>query len=250
MKTNAMTAAAVGFAMTLVCGTAARAAEVTALVSNALTSTFEELAPQFEKSTGHKLKVSFGSTDPLKVRVEKGEAVDFALFGEGAIDGLVRQGKLVASTRAIVARSGLGIAIRTGAPKPDLGTTEAFKKTLLAAKSISYNEQGLTGDYLKVLFGRLGIADAIKAKHKNGSGAELVGKGESDIGITQASEVALVPGVELGGRLPAEIQNYSTFAVAVGASAKAPDAAGALLKLLASPEALRVMKAKGLEPPA
>ena len=147
-------------------------------------------------------------------------------------------------------RSGLGIAIRSGTPKPDVSTTEAFKKTLLAAKSISYNEAGLTGDYLKVLFQRLGIADAVKAKFKNGAGAELVGKGESDIGITQASEVALVPGVELGGIMPADIQNYSVFAAAVTAHAQHADAAKALLKFLTSPEAAKVMKSKGLEPGA
>src|SRR5262249_16477122 len=158
---------------------------VTAFVSNALKSSVQELAPAFEKAAEHKLNVTFGSTDPLKARIEKGDAVDFTIIGDGALDDLVKQGKLVAATRTVVAPSGLGIAIRKGAPKPDLGSTEAFKKTLLAAKAISYNERGLTGVYLKALFERLGIADAIKAKFKDGSGAELVAKGETDIGITQ-----------------------------------------------------------------
>ncbi len=245
---KSVTAAAAGLAAMLTFGAPASAAEITALVSNALKTTLQELAPQFEKATEHKLKITFGSTDPLKTRIEKGEAVDFALFGEGAIDELVKQGKLVAATRAVVARSGLGVAIRKGAPRPDLSTTEAFKNTLLAAKSISYNERGLTGNYLKVLFQRLGIADAVKAKFKDGSGAELVGKGETEIGLTQASEVALVAGVELGGTLPPEIQNYTVFPAAVTASTKEPDAAKALLKFLATPEAARLMKAKGLEP--
>ncbi len=237
---KSVTAAAAGLAAMLTFGAPASAAEITALVSNALKTTLQELAPQFEKATEHKLKITFGSTDPLKTRIEKGEAVDFALFG--------KQGKLVAATRAVVARSGLGVAIRKGAPRPDLSTTEAFKNTLLAAKSISYNERGLTGNYLKVLFQRLGIADAVKAKFKDGSGAELVGKGETEIGLTQASEVALVAGVELGGTLPPEIQNYTVFPAAVTASTKEPDAAKALLKFLATPEAARLMKAKGLEP--
>lgn len=226
----------------------AHAAEVTAFVSNALKSTFEEFAPAFDKTTGHKLKATYGTTEPLKVRIEKGEIVDFALLGEGAIDELVKQGKLVAGTRAVVARSGLGIAIRKGAPKPDLSSSESFKRALLAATSISYNERGLTGDYLKVLFARLGITDAIKAKHKNGSGAELVGKGESEIGITQASEILLAPGVELGGVLPAEIQNYTVFPAAVATGAKEPEAAKTLLKYLAAPDAMRVMRSQGLEP--
>jgi molybdate transport system substrate-binding protein len=148
----------------------------------------------------------------------------------------------------IVARSGLGIAIRKGAPRPDTSTTEAFKRTLLAAKTISFNERGLTGIYLWGLITRLGITDAIKAKYKDGSGAELVSKGESEIGLTQASEVALVAGVELGGLLPQEIQNYTLFAGAIAANAKQPAAGKALLDFLAAPETIKVMKAKGLEP--
>ena len=245
---KSLTAAAAGLAAVLAFGAPASAAEITALVTNALKTSLPELAPQFEKATEHKLKLTFGSTDPLKVRIEKGEAVDFAVIGDGAIDALIKQGKLVAATRTVITRSGLGVAIRKGAPKPDLSTTEAFKNTLLAAKSISYNERGLTGDYLKVLFARLGITDAVKAKFKDGSGAELVGKGETEIGLTQASEVALVDGVELGGTLPAEIQNYTVFPAAVTVSAKDPDAAKALVRFLTSPDAVRLMKAKGLYP--
>jgi len=232
----------------LACGTPAATAEVTALVSNALKTTLPELAPTFEKTTGHTLKVTFGSTEPLRARIEKGEAVDVTVIGEGAIDQLIKQGKLVAATRAVVTRSGLGVAIPKGTPKPDLGTTEAFKRTLLAAKSISFNERGLTGIYLWGLFQRLGITDEIKARYKDGSGAELVGKGESDIGLTQASEVALVAGVELGGLLPPEIQNYTVFPGAVATLAKQPGAAKALLEFLLSSDSARVMKAKGLEP--
>jgi molybdate transport system substrate-binding protein len=250
MTMKSMAAAAAGLAVVLASATAAGAAEVTALISNALKSTLEELAPQFEKATEHKLKITYGSTDPLKARIEKGEAVDFTILGEGAIDDLVKQGKLVAATRAVVARSGLGVAIRKGAPKPDLGTTEAFKRALINAKSISYNERGLTGVYLKGLFERLAITDVVKAKFKDGPGAELVAKGESELGLTQASEIAPVPGAELAGPLPPEIQQYTVFPAGVGASAKQPDAARALLKFLASPDAIRVMKAKGLEPPA
>jgi molybdate transport system substrate-binding protein len=228
--------------------TSANAAEVTALVTNALKSTLTELAPAFEKASEHKLNVTFGSTEPLKGRVEKGDPVDVAVIGADAIDQLMKQGKLDASTRVVVTRSGLGIAIRKGAPKPDVSSTEAFKRTLLAAKSISFNERGLTGIYLWSLFQRLGITDAIKAKYKDGSGAELVGKGESELGLTQASEVALAAGVELGGLLPPEIQNYTVFAGAVVGSAKQPAAGKALLNFLAAPNTISVMKAKGLAP--
>lgn len=246
---NRMTVAAAAAAIaSALASTTAYAADVTALVTNALKSTVPELAPAFEKTTGHKLKATFGSTGVLKGRIDKGESADVAIFGAEAIDQLAKEGKVVGATRTAIARAGLGIAIRQGAPKPDLSTTEAFKKTMLAAKSVSYNGRGLTGEYLKVLFQRLGIAEAIKAKHKDGGGAELVGKGEAEIGITQASEVALVAGVELAGVLPKEIQNYTPFAGALVDHTPQPDGAAALLKLLTSPEAAKVMKAKGIEP--
>jgi molybdate transport system substrate-binding protein len=249
MKTHALAAAAVGLAIAL--GSApATAAEITALVSNAFKTSFPDLGPLFEKSTEHRLKIAFGSTDPLKVRIEKGEAVDLAILGEGAIDSLIKQGKLTAVSRVVVARSGLGVAVRKGAPKPDLSTTEAFKRMIVDAKSIGFNERGLTGIYLWSLFDKLGLTAVVKAKFKDGSGAELAGRGDTEIGLTQASEVALVPEAELAGRLPAEIQNFTGFAAAIGAGAKQPDAVQALLKFLASPEALKVIRAKGLEPPA
>jgi molybdate transport system substrate-binding protein len=225
-----------------------QAAEVTALITNALKSTLTELTPAFERASEHKLNATYGSTEPLKVRIETGDPIDIAVIGSEAIDRLLKQNKLVESTRAVVARSGLGIAIRRGAPKPDTSTAEAFKRTLLAAKSISFNERGLTGVYLWNLFTRLGITDAVRAKYKEGSGAELVGKGESEIGLTQASEVVLAAGVELGGLLPAEIQNYTVFAGAIVANAKQPAAGKALLEFLAAPDTMKVMKAKGLEP--
>ena len=118
----------------------------------------EDLAPRFEAATGHKLTITFGSTNPLKARIEKGEAFDMTILGEAAVDDLIKQGKLAAATRTVVARSGLGVAVRKGAVKPDISTTEAFKRTLLAAKSVGYLDDGLTGTYLKGLLQRLGIA--------------------------------------------------------------------------------------------
>lgn len=243
-----LAAAAVGLAIAF-SPAPAGAAEITALVSNAFKTSFPELGPLFEKTTEHPIKITFGSTDPLKVRIEKGEIVDFAILGDGAIDALVKQGKLAAGTRVIVARSGLGVAIRQGAPKPDLSSTDAFKRMIVAAKSIGFNERGLTGIYLWGLFDKLGLTTVVKAKFKNGPGAEVAGRGEAEIGLTQASEILLAPGAELAGRLPAEIQSLTSFAGAVGANARDGDAARALLKALATPEALRVMQAKGLEPP-
>ena len=249
MTMHALAAAAVALAIAL--GAApATAAEITALVSNAFKTSFPDFSPSFEKATEHRLKVVFGSTDPLKVRIEKGEAVDLAILGDGAINDLIKQGKLVAASRVIVARSGLGVAVRKGAPKPDLSTADAFKRTVVNAKSIGFNERGLTGIYLWSLFDKLGLTAVVKAKFKDGSGATMAGTGQTEIGLTQASEIALVPEAELAGRLPAEIQHFTVFPAAISASAREPDAARSLLKFLASPEALKVMREKGLEPPA
>jgi molybdate transport system substrate-binding protein len=184
----------------------------------------------------------------MKARIEKGEAFDLAILGDAAIDDLIKQGKLAAATRTVVARSGLGIAIRKGMTKPDISTTDAFKRTLLDAKSIAYLDDGLTGTYLKVLFQRLGIADNMKSKHKSARGGEAVAAGEVELGVTQISEILYQKGTELAGPLPPEIQNYTNFSSAISAGAKQPDAAKALLKYFLSPDAARVMKANGLEP--
>jgi len=248
MNKHSLKAAAIALAMMLT-PASAQAAEVTLLCSNALKGVMEELAPRFEKATGHKLAIAYGSTNPLKARIEKGEAFDLTILGEAAIDDLIKQGTLDAATRAVVARSILGVAIRKGAPKPDIGTTEAFKRTFLDAKSIGYLEGGLTGTYLKVLFQRLGIAESMQSKHKSTRGAEAVANGEVELGVTQMSEILYQTGAELAGPLPPEIQNYTNFPAAVSTGARQAGAAKALLKYLASPDAARVIKARGLEPP-
>ena len=225
-----------------------QAAEVTLLISNAFKAAMEGLAPQFERTSGHKLVITYGSTNPLKVRIEKGEACDLVILSGAAIDDLIKHGRLVASTRAVIAKSGMGVAIRKGAPKPNLGTTEAFKHALINAKSIAFLEQGLTGVYLTGLFQRLGIAEVLKSKIKYVRAGEAVAEGEAEIGITQISEILPVSGVELAGPLPSEIQSYALFVAAVGASAKQADAAKALLTYLGMPDAASVMRANGLEP--
>ena len=247
MNKHTMKSAALTLA--LLCGAAsAGAAELTLLISNAMITVVQDLAPRFEAASGHKLAITYGSTNPLKARIEKGNAFDLTILSEGAIDDLVKQGKLAAPTRTLVARSGLGLAIRKGAPKPDIRTTEGFKRTLLDAKSIAYLEDGLTGTYLRVLFQRMEITDSMKSRYKNARGAEAVSKGEAELGVTQMSEILHQTGAELAGPLPAEIQNYTNFASAISAGAKQPDAARAFLKYFTSPDAVRVIRASGLEP--
>jgi len=229
---------------------AAQAAEIRVLCSNGLKAVMEDAAPQFERASGHKVVMKFGLAAGFKQQIEAGEAFDLAVLTPALIDDLIKQGKLTAVSRVVVARSGLGVAVRKGAPKPDLSTADAFKRTVVNAKSIGFNERGLTGIYLWSLFDKLGLTAVVKAKFKDGSGATMAGTGQTEIGLTQASEIALVPEAELAGRLPAEIQHFTVFPAAISASAREPDAARSLLKFLASPEALKVMREKGLEPPA
>jgi molybdate transport system substrate-binding protein len=245
---NIQAGKAAAFAIAMIFAPAAGAAELTLLISNALKTVMADIAPRFEAATGHKLAITYGSTNPMKARIEKGEAFDLTILGDAAIDDLIKQGKLDAATRTVVARSGLGVASRKGAPKPDVGTTDAFKRTMLGAKSIAYLDDGLTGTYLKVLFRRLGIADDMTAKHKSARGGEAVAAGEVELGVTQISEILYQKGTELAGPLPPEIQHYTNFSSAVSAGAKQPDAAKALLKYFLSPDAVRVMKTIGLEP--
>ena len=216
-----------------------------------------ELVPQFEKETGHKAVVDNDTAGGLAKRIDGGEAFDLAVITPGVIADLAKKGKVVADSRANVARVGVGVVVKEGAPLPDIGSVDAFKRALIAAKSVAYIDPasgGSSGIYLTGLFDKLGIAAEIKPKAKLKQGgyvAELIANGEAELGLHQISEILPVKGVKLVGPLPAEIQNYTTYAAAVGADAKQPDAARALLKLLTGPAADTVLKARGMErPPA
>jgi molybdate transport system substrate-binding protein len=252
MKKHLLTAAAAGVAMMLAAGNSASAAEIKVLSSNALKTVFEALGPQFEKTTENKIVFKFDAAAPLKVEIEKGEAFDLALLTAAGVDDLIKQGKLVAATRANIADSVVGMAVRKGAPKPDISTTEAFKRTLLNAKSIGFVEQGNSGIYLKGLFQKLGLTEQLQGKLKplppSNPAAHAVANGEAEIGMTQISEILPYSGAELVGPLPAEIQLHTIFTAAVGTGAKQPATAQALLKFLTTPAAAQVIKAKGLDP--
>jgi len=246
---NLLKAVTIGFVFALA-STVANAAEFKLVSSNAVKSSLEDLIPQFEKASGHKVDVKWGTAAGLKVEIEKGGVFDLAILTSGGIDDLIRQGKLAGATRAALVRSAIGVAVRKGAPKPDISTTDAYKKALLSAQSITYVDQGASGIYLKELFVRIGIADAIKSKVRLAPtmAAEFIAKGEAEIGMTQISEILPVAGADLVGPLPAEYQNYTDFASSVGSAAKQADAAKAFLQFLKTPESAKVMKAKGLEP--
>ena len=170
-------------AASLVLATPTQAAEIKVLSSNAVKTVLEELGPQFEKASGHKILFTWGTAAALKEDIEKGAGVDLAILTDAGIDDLIKQGKL--ASRTALARSGIAVAIHKGAPKPDLSNADAFKKLLLSAKSIAYVEAGASGIYLKGVFERLGVAEQIKGKLKSVKAAGVaVANGDAEIGFT------------------------------------------------------------------
>ena len=229
---------------------ATHAGEITVLSPDGMRSVVEALAPQFERTTGHTLHLTFGIASALRRQIEAGEPFDVAILGEPSIDALITQGKLRADTRTNVTRSGIGIAVRVGTPKPDIRTVEALKRALLATPSITYNKEALSGIYFASLLERLGIAEAMHPKTKFGAGfvAALVAKGEAEMAVQAMSDHLAVQGVELVGPLPAEVQHYVVFTAGVGADVNDPRPAKELITFLTAPSAVPVLKAKGLEP--
>jgi molybdate transport system substrate-binding protein len=234
----------------------ANAAEIKILTAGAFKQIVVALVPEFEKQSGHKVIVDNDTVGGLAKRIEGGEAFDVVVVSPGVIDELVAKGKVATThgSRTRLARVGVGVMVRAGAPKPDIGTVEAFKQAVLAAKTVAYIDPasgGSSGIYVAQLFEKLGIADQVKPKAKLKQGgyvADLIKSGEAELGIHQISEIVPVKEVTLVGPLPADIQNFTTYAAGVGASAKNPDAAEALIKMLAGPLAAAVLKEKGMEP--
>jgi molybdate transport system substrate-binding protein len=233
----------------------AQAADVKILTTGAMKAVVLELVPQFEKETGHKAVVDNDTAGGVTRRVEGGEAVDLVVNTPGGLNGLAEKGKVVRDSWANVARVGVGVVVKEGAPIPDVSSVDAFKRALVAAKSVAYIDPasgGSSGIYLTGLFEKLGIAADIKPKAKLKQGgyvADLIASGEAELGLHQISEILPVKGVKLAGPLPAEIQNYTTYAAAVSTDAKQPDGAGALIKLLTGPSADSVLKTRGMERP-
>jgi molybdate transport system substrate-binding protein len=229
----------------------AQAAEIKVLSTQATEQAYRELVPQFERASGHKVTTIFTGTLDLQKRIAAGESYDMIIMAGPAIDDFIKAGKIVPGTRVDLARSGVGVAVRTGAPKPDISSTEAVKKTLLAAKSIGYST-GPSGVYLVGLFQRLGVSEAIKPKLKQTPTGVFVGtivaNGEAEIGFQQVSELSHFPGVDYVGPLPADIQEITIFSSGIQVGAKETDAAKAWGKFLTAPAAAPVFKKMGLEP--
>jgi molybdate transport system substrate-binding protein len=230
----------------------AQAAEIKVLASNGVKAALEELAPAFERETGHKLVITFGLAAVLKRQIEAGDAFDLAILTSAGIDDLAKAGKVDGASRASIARSGVGVGIKKGAPRADIGSADALKRTLLAAKSISWAKEGASGVYFAGLLERMGIAGQMKPKVVPAvNGAEvgkLVAEGKSQYGVILVNELMAAPGVEVLGPLPSELQSYTQFGAAVSASSKNAAAAKALNTFLTAPSARAVFKAKGQEP--
>ena len=242
--------AAMSFAALFV-GSQALAAEIKVLASPGVRGAVSELAPQFERATGHKLAAHFGLPADLNGKINAGEAFDVIVLSSD-VEPLIRQGKVAANSRTVLGRTGVGVAIRQGAPKPDIGTVDAFKRTLLDASSVSFSG-GSSGAYFLSLLDRMGIAEPMKPKLRQGvmGGAVTpVARGEIELVVIGLPPVIGIEGVEWIGWIPAELQSWVVFTAGLSSAAKEPEAGRALLSFLTTPAAVAVFKAKGLEPAA
>ncbi|RAI39830.1 molybdate ABC transporter substrate-binding protein [Rhodoplanes roseus] len=240
--------------MTIAAAAPAAAADLKVLTSGAYKPIVVEMVAPFEKATGHKVEVVNDTAGALVKRVESGEAFDVLVLTPGGLKGLAEKGRVTGDPAVPLAKVGIGVAVKQGAPKPDISTSDAFKQALLDAKTVAMIDPaagGSSGIYLMRLFERWGIADAIKAKAvlvPGGLVATRVVSGEADLAIHQISEIVAVKDAVLVGALPADIQNYTVYAGGVSATAKQPEAAKAFLKTLAGPDAAKVLEAKGMAP--
>jgi molybdate transport system substrate-binding protein len=231
---------------------AGNAAEIKVISSVGVRAVLEELAPQFERATQHRLAITFGGAVPLKRQIEAGETFDVVILTPALVEDLLKQGRVAAGTKTDVAKSGIGVASRAGAPKPDISTPEAFQRALVNAKSIVHSKEGQSGIYMAGLIERLGLAEQMKPKTlletRPSHTAVAVVEGKAELGFALISEILPVSGAELVGPLPAELQNYVVFTAGISPNAKDAEAAKTFVKFFTTPAALPVLKAKGMEP--
>src|SRR5258706_11855272 len=229
----------------------ASAAEIKVAPPQATEEAYKELIAQFEKAPGHKVTTDFSGTLNVQKRIADGEPYDLIIMAGPAIDDQIKLGKAVAGSRVDFAQSGTGLAVKKGAPKPDISSVDAFKKTLLATKSIGYST-GPSGVYMLSVFEKIGIADQVKAKLKQTPSGVFVGAliatGETEIGFQQISELVHFDGIDYVGPLPGDLQRMTMFSTGIHAGAKQADAARALVKFITAPAAASVIKKHGLEP--
>jgi molybdate transport system substrate-binding protein len=230
----------------------ASSAELKIMTPRSMWTVLNEIGPQFERTSGYKLNVVTGIAAALADRIVDGENFDGFIGPPVQMNRVIQNNKVIADTRTAIARSGVGVEVRAGASKPDIGSVAAFKQALLNAKSIGYlKQEGTSGAYLHGLFERLGIAEAIKSKvirPETDIVSELVAKGEIELGMVVITQIMTTPGVELVGPIPREIQYYVRWSGGVSTNSAAAEVAMELIRFLASPTALPVLKAQGMEP--
>jgi molybdate transport system substrate-binding protein len=225
--------------------------EITVLASNAVKEALAALVPDFESATGHRVVTIWGGTLDISERIRSGEVVDIVVLAAPRIDDFISQGRLMADSRVDIARSGIGVAVREGARKPDISSGTALKAALLAARSIVLSS-GPSSVYLADLFQKMGIADEIKSKiDQIGPGlpvGKAVARGEGEIGFTQVSELLSVNGVDYVGPLPEDVQHITVWSAGLHVAAPEPDAARGLVEFLTAPQAAAVVRRCGMEP--
>jgi molybdate transport system substrate-binding protein len=230
---------------------AAQAAEIKVMAGGPLAAVFKELGPQFERDSGHKIVARFSGTAVVKKEIDAGEVFDLVVTDASAINAWVKEGKVSAASRISVANVGLGVGVRAGAPKSDISSVESSRRTLLKAASVGHGSESASATAFRNLLERLGIAEEMKPKLRPmglGMPYKSVAAGEVEIIVAVVPGILAAPGVDFAGSFPPELQNYVGFAAGVSTSAKAPEAAEALIKFLVSPSSAAVLRARGLEP--
>jgi molybdate transport system substrate-binding protein len=249
MRLSGFVGAAFGLLVMAACP--AQSAELKIFGSRVTKMVVDSIGPQFEQATGHKLVVLTDVAASLKRRIEQGEPFDLAVLVNFQTDALIKTGKLLADTRTDLMKAGIGVAVRRGAAVPDITTVDALKQTLLSAKSITYLKEGASTIYLDGLFKRLGIADQLRdktVKPDTESVSEKVAAGEVELGMIVIPNILSVPGAQLAGPLPEEVQSYIVFTAAVAANSTNQEAARDLVAFLRSPAAIATIKANGMVP--
>jgi molybdate transport system substrate-binding protein len=233
------------------CSMTTNAAEISVIASGGLKAACLELFPGFEQASGHKVATTWAGSVDIRRRMEAGETFDLVIMPGTFIDELVKQGKVVPGSRIDLAKSGIGVAVRVGAPKPDIGSADGLRRVLSAAGSIAYSTSA-SGIYLAELFQRMGIADELKPKIKQSPPGvpvgEMIARGEAEIGFQQVSELLPIRGIQYLGPLPADIQHFTVFAAGRPIGSREPDAAKALIDHIKAPTAAPIIRKSGMEP--
>lgn len=228
----------------------ASADEIKVYSTPTLKTVLDRLAPDFQRSSGHTLATRYGSVAALKKEIDSGAAFDVAVLVPAMVDELILQGRIVAGSRTDIARTGTGVAIRAGLPRPDVSTVDALRRALLAAKSLAYDADSASGRSMLALFDRLAIRDQVTPRLVSAAGGSVmkaIADGKAEMTVITIPNIVGVPGVELAGLLPPELQSYTVFTAGTAAQTVSPDAARALIEYLASPAAVAVLEARGME---